>query len=68
MDEISIVSITIYNRLGTILRQITGIDKSIGGVSVLAVGDLNQLPPVGDLPVYRMPSSNENIVFVKINP
>jgi len=37
------------------LRVIKGDDKPFGGVSVVAVGDLYQLPPVRQRPVFTLP-------------
>lgn len=37
------------------IKGITSDNIPFGGVSVLAVGDLLQLPPVGDSPVYGTP-------------
>lgn len=55
IDEVSMVGshtlINIHKRLQEI-KGIVSDDIPFGGVSVLAVGDLLQLPPVGDSPVY----------------
>ncbi|XP_051163759.1 uncharacterized protein LOC127283119 [Leptopilina boulardi] len=56
IDEISMVGSTLLSRIDTRARQITGVDQSFGGMSVLAVGDLHQLPPVMDRPIY-MPAN-----------
>ena len=56
IDEISMVGsnhlLTIHRRLAEIMNS----DEPFGGVSVLAVGDLYQLPPVGYFPIYTLPS------------
>ncbi|XP_034937821.1 ATP-dependent DNA helicase pfh1-like [Chelonus insularis] len=46
IDEISMVGSTVLGYVNTRLRQITGVNEPFGSISVLAVGDLNQLPPV----------------------
>ncbi|XP_011866730.1 PREDICTED: ATP-dependent DNA helicase PIF1-like, partial [Vollenhovia emeryi] len=52
IDEISMVGSTMFSRVDTRLRQIMGRNLSFGGVSVLVVGDLYQLPPVMDTHIY----------------
>ena len=56
IDEISMVGsdqlLAIHRRLAEIMNS----DEPFGGVSVLAVGDLYQLPPVGHFPIYTPPS------------
>ncbi|XP_077265248.1 uncharacterized protein LOC143899122 [Temnothorax americanus] len=63
IDEISMVGSTMFSRIDTRLRQIMGQDKSFGGVSVLVVGDLYQLPPVMDTSIYLPPKSCMLSVF-----
>ena len=56
IDEISMVGsdqlLSVHRRLAEIMNS----DEPFGGVSVLAVGDLYQLPPVGHFPIYTAPS------------
>uniref|UniRef100_A0A8D9E244 ATP-dependent DNA helicase n=1 Tax=Cacopsylla melanoneura TaxID=428564 RepID=A0A8D9E244_9HEMI len=52
IDEVSMVGGRVFQRVDTRLRQIMGKNQSFGGVSVILVGDLNQLPPVLDTPIY----------------
>ena len=54
IDEISMVGSTMFSRIDTRLRQIMGRNRSFGGVSVLMVGDLYQLPPVVDTSIYQL--------------
>ena len=58
MDEISMVGATTLANVHQRLQEIKGIglttEKPFGAVSNLAVGDLEQLPPVCDEPVYGM--------------
>ncbi|XP_011858135.1 PREDICTED: ATP-dependent DNA helicase PIF1-like [Vollenhovia emeryi] len=63
IDEISMVGSTMFTRIDTRLRQIMGRDRSFGGVSVLMVGDLYQLPPVMDTAIYSCPKSCKLSVF-----
>ncbi|XP_063993917.1 ATP-dependent DNA helicase pif1-like [Diachasmimorpha longicaudata] len=68
IDEISMVASTVFGFIDTRMRQMKGVNEPFGGVSVLAVGDLNQLPPVLDKPVYQMSKKNEMAGFFVINP
>ncbi|XP_071576628.1 uncharacterized protein [Temnothorax nylanderi] len=69
IDEISMVGSTMFSRIDTRLRQIMGRNTSFGGVSVLMVGDLYQLPPVMDTSIYLCPKScmlslfSENVLW-----
>ena len=54
IDEISMVGSNMLLEIHKRLQQIKGTpdDKVFGGVSILAVGDLYQLPPVGQAPLF----------------
>ncbi|XP_034944338.1 ATP-dependent DNA helicase PIF1-like [Chelonus insularis] len=68
IDGISMVGSTVLGYVNTRLRQITGVNEPFGGLSVLAVGDLNQLPPVKDKPVYQVSNQNQMAPLIDINP
>lgn len=63
IDEISMVGSTLLSYIDTRARQITGVDQNFGGMSVLVVGDLHQLPPVLDKPIYMTPNSSILSIF-----
>ena len=65
IDEISMVGARLLSRVDTRLRQIMGINKIFGGVSVLLVGDLKQLPPVMDKYVFENSSTSKTTVLVE---
>ncbi len=46
IDEISMVTANLLDGVSATLRKSTGIDKPFGGIPVVLVGDLFQLPPV----------------------
>ena len=54
IDEVSMVGSNMLLEIHKRLQQIKGVsdDKVFGGVSILAVGDLYQLPPVGQAPLF----------------
>lgn len=68
IDEISMVGSTLLWRVDCRLRQIMGNNQPFGGVSVITVGDLHQLPPVMDSPVYKFKDTNEFSSFIDRNP
>ena len=55
IDEISMVGSDFLVQIDKRLRAIKRDDKPFGGVSVVAVGDLYQLPPVRQRPVFTVP-------------
>ena len=64
LDEISMVgnamfNIQIYNRL----KDIKGSSKPFGGVSIVAVGDLFQLPPVMDSYIFKDMNHSEYAIL-----
>ena len=58
IDEISVVGNNMLVYISKRLQQITGISKPFGGITVLAFGDLYQLPPVGQRKVYELPDDD----------
>ena len=52
IDEISMVGNQTLSFLNTRLQQLTGTKTVFGGLSVIAVGDLYQLKPVGDFLIF----------------
>ena len=55
IDEISMVGSDFLLEIHRRLSEIMGNDSPFGGVSVLAVGDLYQLPPVGHPFIFSPP-------------
>ncbi|QEL03599.1 AAA family ATPase [Olivibacter sp. LS-1] len=55
IDEISMVRADVIDRIDLILRSIKGSDRPFGGVQLLMIGDLYQLPPVyqNDWPILK---------------
>uniref|UniRef100_A0A6P7H8C5 ATP-dependent DNA helicase n=1 Tax=Diabrotica virgifera virgifera TaxID=50390 RepID=A0A6P7H8C5_DIAVI len=68
IDEISMVGSRMLHYIDTRLRQIKGVKEPFGGVSILAVGDLNHLPPVMDKPIYKAPKINQLSELLDTNP
>ena len=63
IDEYSFVGQSLLGWIDSRCRQATGkIDIAFGGISVVLVGDIAQLTPVGDKPLYHsMPKSEKQI-------
>ena len=63
IDEYSFVGQNLLGWIDARCRQATGkIDIAFGGISVVLVGDIAQLTPVGDRPLYHtMPKSEKQI-------
>ena len=63
IDEYSLVGQSLLGWIDSRCRQATGLaNQSFGGLSVIVVGDIAQLPPVGDKPLYHsMPKTDKQI-------
>ncbi|CAG8630223.1 6032_t:CDS:2, partial [Paraglomus occultum] len=55
IDEISMVSAQLLSFISDLFAKIHGNASAFGGVNVVLVGDLAQLPPVSGTPVYYSP-------------
>lgn len=53
IDEISMISAELNEKIDVRLKQITAINKIYGGKDVFLIGDLRQLPPVRATPIYK---------------
>ena len=54
IDEYSVVGQNLFGWIDKRCRQGTGFtDKPFGGISIILVGDIAQLPPVGDKVLYH---------------
>ena len=64
IDEISMVSFDLFELIEARLRMIRESDQPFGGLSLLVVGDLHQLPPVKDeLLSHKLRSTRHDSVF-----
>lgn len=62
IDEISMLGTKMFHWVHQRLVQVTGKNQPFGGISVLVVGDMNQLPPVGDHRIFiplKRPNNND---------
>ncbi|ODM87855.1 ATP-dependent DNA helicase PIF1 [Orchesella cincta] len=55
IDEISMCGATMFQRIDARLRQLFDRSKPFGGKSILVVGHLRQLPPVGEKIIFKCP-------------
>jgi len=62
VDEISMLSLELFDKLNTIGRIIRKCEKPFGGIQVIFSGDFFQLPPVND-PFFCFESKNFNSTF-----
>jgi DNA replication protein DnaC len=53
IDEISMVSSTLFNYISQMFSYIHHNVQPFGGINVIVLGDLAQLPPVENIPVYK---------------
>ena len=61
IDEYSMVSLSMLAKINLRLSAIcSNTDADFGGLSVILVGDINQLPPVGEKPLYAEEARNEH--------
>ena len=63
LDEISMVGTDQLLSIHRRLCDIMGNEDPFGGVSVLAVGDLLQLPPVGKFPIFDLPTDETAALY-----
>ena len=63
IDEYSFVGQSLFGWIDSRCRQASGrTDMTFGSISVILVGDIAQLPPVGDKPLYHsMPKTEKQI-------
>lgn len=63
IDEYSFVGQSLFAWIDSRCRQATGKEnKLFGGISVILVGDIAQLPPVGDKPLFHsMPKTDKQV-------
>nr|XP_021208511.1 ATP-dependent DNA helicase RRM3-like isoform X4 [Bombyx mori] len=56
IDEISMISAQLLIKIDSRLKQITGnFQSNFGGLDIIFIGDLRQLPPVRATPIYKQP-------------
>jgi len=55
IDEISMVGASLLQLMDETLRKIHGSNQPFGGKRIVAIGDLFQLPPVGDEYIFTAP-------------
>ena len=58
------VGCTTFSRIDTRLRQIYGVDKTFGGISIVLVGDLYQLPPIMERPIFTCLNMSQLNIFI----
>ena len=66
VDEVSMVGNKMLTFMDTRLKQLTGTNKTFGGISIIAVGDLYQLQPVGDSWIFNDLSHGSQILAANL--
>src|SRR5205085_8262623 len=54
IDEVSMVSASLFTFLSDVFAKLHNSHKPFGGINVLVVGDLCQLPPVNGTGVFKI--------------
>jgi len=62
IDEISMVGFTMFQQVDARLQQIMRSKQPFGGISVIVLGDFNQLRPVGDKYIFQCNNSYNALV------
>ena len=62
IDEISMVGFTMFQQVDARLQQIMKSKQPFGGISVVVLGDFNQLRPVGDKYIFQFNNSYNALV------
>ncbi|CAF1226999.1 unnamed protein product [Rotaria sp. Silwood1] len=62
IDEISMVGFTMFQQVDARLQQIMKSKAPFGGISVIVLGDFNQLRPVGDKYIFQFNNSYNALV------
>ena len=69
IDEMSMLGADILYRIHYRLSEdIFQSKEPFGGISVLLVGDLLQLPPVNGTPIFKEPKGKKNRDYYNIQP
>ena len=64
-DEMSMLGQRTLAWVDKRIQQATGkLNKPLGGISLMLLGDFAQLPPVGDKPIYASPSQSSSLLTV----
>ena len=66
IDEISMVGNKMLNFIDSRLKELTGTSRPFGGKSIIAVGDLYQLQPVGDSWIFNDLSHGPQILATNL--
>ena len=61
IDEISMLGMTLFDKLDKIARAILNPNKPFGGIQIIGSGDFLQLPPIKD--AYCFKSDNYWLVY-----
>ena len=62
IDEYSFVGQSLFAWIDSLCRQATGKENKLFGISIIRVGDVGQLPPVGDKPLFHsMPKTDKQV-------
>ena len=67
VDEVSMIGRLTFDDLNKFLRQIKNNDSDFGGISVLLIGDLFQLPPVKQNSIFDNPTLTDAWYLFKVN-
>ncbi|GFW92285.1 ATP-dependent DNA helicase [Trichonephila clavipes] len=64
IDEVSMISAELLGHINSRLKQITGnYNTNFGGLDMILIGDLRQLPPVRATPIYKQQKQKYSVHF-----
>lgn len=68
VDEASMIGARLFNQFNQRAQLLTGKNESFGGLNIIFFGDLIQLPPVLDKPIFAVPNTTALSKLIQVSP